>query len=152
MVLPILPIRKTRPFVGFVGTLLGHIPLYMGDPYSGDKMVTIIANSSHARVIIQTYVRAWRNIARAGVERATKVIKAIPSLRPSTECGSRGEEDAVDTGWFSASQSSPRFARRVRRVATHTGWAATRKIARFRANARRIFLFRRQVEQAQEAE
>lgn len=91
-------------------TLLGYVSLYMGDLYSGDKTVTIIADSSHARVIIQTYVRAWRIIARGGVKRATKAIKAIPSPRRSAECGSREKKTRSIPADFQL--RNPRFASR----------------------------------------
>lgn len=82
-----LPIHEALPHARFVAPLWDASCCTLGDPYSGDKTSAIIANSPHARVIIQTYVQARRSVART--ERATKSHQSNSKTLRS-ECDPRG--------------------------------------------------------------
>lgn len=105
-----LAIREARPHARFVAPLWDASCCTLGDLYSGDKTLAIITNSPHARVIIQTYVRARRNIARAGLERATKSYHSDSETLRS-KCGPRERKNVVDTRLISRFAPSLSFAR-----------------------------------------
>jgi len=105
-------------------------------------------------VCYNSKIRTWPDgvfaSARVKIERAMKTVKAISFQKERERRKEKGEEherqrDAVDIGRFPGSHPCFALWEASATRDMYTGWAATRKIARFRTNAHWIFLFYRRV-------